>query len=57
MVAPGIIGGFIFAFFALFENYSISLFLSDIRFKTIPIQMLQYIDELPDPSLLRFLLS
>lgn len=51
VVAPGVVGGFLFAFFASFENYSLSIFLTDARFRTVPIQMLQYIEESPDPTL------
>lgn len=51
VVAPGVVGGYLFAYFASFENYSVSLFLSDVRVKTLPVQMLQYIEESTDPSL------
>jgi putative spermidine/putrescine transport system permease protein len=33
------------------DNYPISIFLTDARNKTLPIKMLQYLEEQPDPSL------
>ena len=33
------------------DNYPISIFLTDARNKTLPIKMLQYLEEQPDPAL------
>jgi len=48
---PALFAGATFAFLASFDNYSISLFLSNITARPLPIQMIQYIDEGADPSL------
>lgn len=49
-VAPGVLTGGLFAFIASFDNYSVSLFLTDVRTKTLPIQVLTYLEQSPDPS-------
>ena len=49
-LAPAFLTGGLFAFLASFDNYPISLFLTDVRNKTIPIQLLQYIEESPNPT-------
>lgn len=41
----------VFAFLASFDNYPISLFLVDAKTKTLPILMLQYLEESTDPKL------
>jgi putative spermidine/putrescine transport system permease protein len=33
------------------DNYPVSIFLTDAWTKTLPIKMLQYIDESPDPTI------
>ena len=50
-IYPGFLTGGLFAFLASFDNYPISMFLTDVRNKTLPIQMLQYLEESPDPTL------
>ena len=40
-----------FAFLASMDNYPVSIFFTDARTKTLPIQMLQYVDERPDPTI------
>jgi putative spermidine/putrescine transport system permease protein len=50
-IAPGVLAGALFAFVASFDNYATSIFLTDARVKTLPIQMLNFLDEAPDPSL------
>lgn len=50
-LAPSFFTASFFAFLASFDNYPISIFLSDARVKTLPIKLLQYIDESPDPTL------
>ncbi len=50
-LAPAFLTGGLFAFLASMDNYPISIFLSDARNKTLPIRMLQYLEEQPDPSL------
>ena len=41
----------LFSFLASMDNYPVSIFLTDARSKTLPIKMLQYIEESPDPSI------
>lgn len=50
-LAPAFAAGGLFAFLASMDNYPISIFLVDARNKTLPIQILQYLDEQPDPSI------
>ena len=50
-LAPAFLTGGLFAFLASIDNYPISIFLTDARNKTLPIKMLQYLEEQPDPTL------
>ncbi len=50
-LAPAYLTGGLFAFLASMDNYPISIFLTDARNKTLPIKILQYLEEQPDPSL------
>ena len=50
-LAPAYLTSALFAFLASMDNYPISIFLTDARAKTLPIKMLQYIEESPDPTL------
>ncbi|SEB02561.1 ABC transporter permease [Rubrimonas cliftonensis] len=50
-LAPAFLTAGLFAFLASMDNYPISIFLTDARNKTLPIKMLQYLEEQPDPSL------
>jgi putative spermidine/putrescine transport system permease protein len=50
-LAPAYLISSLFAFLASMDNYPISIFLTDARAKTLPIKMLQYIEESPDPTL------
>ncbi len=50
-LAPAYLTGGLFAFLASMDNYPVSIFLTDARNKTLPIKMLQYLEEQPDPSL------
>jgi len=50
-LAPSFLVAGLFSFLASFDNYPVSIFLTDARTKTLPIKMLQYIDEAPDPTL------
>ena len=50
-LAPAYLTGGLFAFLASMDNYPISIFLTDARNKTLPIKMLQYLEEQPDPSI------
>jgi putative spermidine/putrescine transport system permease protein len=43
--------GALFAFIASFDNYPVSMFLTDVRNKTLPIQLLNRIEMSPDPTL------
>jgi putative spermidine/putrescine transport system permease protein len=49
ILSPAFITSGLFAFLASLDNYAISIFLTDARTKTLPIQMLQYLEESPDP--------
>ena len=48
-IAPGVLAGALFAFVASFDNYATSIFLTDARVKTLPIQMLNFLDKSPIP--------
>ncbi|MGA1080041.1 MAG: ABC transporter permease [Steroidobacteraceae bacterium] len=50
-LAPAFLTSSLFAFLASMDNYPISIFLTDARNKTLPIKMLQYLEEQPDPTL------
>ncbi|MGE0313570.1 MAG: ABC transporter permease [Lautropia sp.] len=50
-LAPAFLTSGLFAFLASMDNYPISIFLTDARNKTLPIKMLQYLEESPDPTL------
>lgn len=50
-LAPSFLVAGLFSFLASFDNYPVSIFLTDVRTKTLPIKMLQYIEEAPDPTL------
>jgi putative spermidine/putrescine transport system permease protein len=42
---PAMLTGGIFAFLASFDNYPVSIFIADARTKTLPIQMLEFLEE------------
>ncbi len=50
-LAPAYLTAALFAFLASMDNYPVSIFLTDARNKTLPIRMLQYLEEQPDPSI------
>jgi putative spermidine/putrescine transport system permease protein len=50
-LAPAFLTAGMFAFLASMDNYSISIFFTDARTKTLPIQMLQFVEESPDPRI------
>jgi len=50
-LAPAFITSGMFAFLASMDNYPISIFFTDAWTKTLPIQMLQYVEESPDPRI------
>ena len=50
-LAPAFLTGGLFAFLASMDNYPISIFLTDARSKTLPIRVLQYLEEQPDPTI------
>lgn len=51
VLAPAYLTSGLFAFLASMDNYPVSIFLTDARNKTLPIQMLQYLEENPDPTI------
>ncbi|MFD2238962.1 ABC transporter permease [Aureimonas populi] len=50
-LAPAFLTSGMFAFLASMDNYPISIFFSDAWTKTLPIQMLQFVEERPDPTI------
>lgn len=50
VLAPSFITGGLFGFLASLDNYPISIFLTDVYHRTLPIQLLQYLGESPDPT-------
>jgi putative spermidine/putrescine transport system permease protein len=50
-LAPAFLTAGMFAFLASMDNYPISIFFSDAWTKTLPIQMLQFVEERPDPTI------
>jgi putative spermidine/putrescine transport system permease protein len=50
-LAPAFLTAGLFAFLASMDNYPISIFLTDARNKTLPIRVLQYLEEQPDPTI------
>jgi putative spermidine/putrescine transport system permease protein len=50
-LGPAFLTSGMFAFLASMDNYPISIFFTDGRTKTLPIQMLQYVEENPDPTI------
>lgn len=50
-LAPSFFAAGLFAFLASMDNYPVSIFLTDARTKTLPIRMIQYVDERPDPTI------
>lgn len=51
VLAPAFLTSGLFAFLASMDNYPISLFLTDAWTKTLPIQILRYLEETPDPTI------
>lgn len=50
-LAPAFLTSSLIAFLASMDNYPISIFLTDARNKTLPIEILRYIEESPDPAI------
>ncbi len=50
-LAPAFLTSGLFAFLASMDNYPVSIFFTDAWTKTLPIQMLQYVEERPDPTI------
>lgn len=55
VLVPALIPAFLtsgmFAFLASMDNYPVSIFFTDAWTKTLPIQMLQFVEERPDPTI------
>jgi putative spermidine/putrescine transport system permease protein len=51
VLAPSFITGGLFGFLASVDNYPVSIFLTDVYHRTLPIQMLQWLGESPDPTI------
>lgn len=50
-LAPAFFTSGMFAFLASMDNYAVSIFFTDAWTRTLPIQMLQYVEERPDPTI------
>lgn len=50
-LAPAFLTSGMFAFLASMDNYPVSIFFTDAWTKTLPIQMLQMVEERPDPMI------
>jgi putative spermidine/putrescine transport system permease protein len=50
-LSPAFLTAGLFSFLASMDNYPVSIFLTDARNKTLPVKMLQYMEESPDPSI------
>lgn len=50
-LAPAFLTSGLFAFLASMDNYPISIFLTDARSKTLPIEILHFLEESPDPTI------
>ena len=50
-MAPAFITSAIFAFLASMDNYAVSIFFTNAWTRTLPIQMLTYAEEQPDPTI------
>ncbi len=50
VLAPSFVTGALFGFLASLDNYPVSIFLTDVYHRTLPIQLLQYLGESPDPT-------
>ncbi len=50
-LAPAFLTSGMFAFLASMDNYPVSIFFTDAWTKTLPIQMLQLVEERPDPMI------
>lgn len=51
ILSPAYLSSGLFAFLASMDNYPISIFLTDARNKTLPIQVLEYLEVSPDPTI------
>lgn len=50
-LVPGLVTSGVFGFLASFDNYPISIFLVNARTKTLPVQMLEFLEESPNPTI------
>lgn len=50
IIKPSVFTGAVFVFITSFDNYAISLFMSDASTMTLPIKMLEYIETRIDPT-------
>ncbi|MBE9607304.1 ABC transporter permease [Acetobacteraceae bacterium H6797] len=50
VLAPAFITGGLFGFLGSLDNYPVSIFLTDVYHRTLPVQLLQYLGESPDPT-------
>jgi len=50
VLAPSFVTGALFGLLASVDNYPVSIFLTDVYHRTLPIQLLQWLGESPDPT-------
>ncbi len=49
LIRPGLLAGAIFAFLMSFDNLTVSIFLTDRQFMTLPVRMYYYVVDVTDP--------
>jgi putative spermidine/putrescine transport system permease protein len=47
---PGLVAGALFSFVTSFDNYAVTMFLTDARATTLPIKIINYTETSPDPT-------
>lgn len=50
-LVPALLTGGVFAFIASFDNYPIAIFLANAHTKTMPVQMIEFLEESPNPTI------
>jgi putative spermidine/putrescine transport system permease protein len=49
-IMPGLVAGALFSFVTSFDNYAVTMFLTDARATTLPIKIINYTETSPDPT-------
>lgn len=50
LIRPGVVAGAVFGFIVSFDNYTVSMFLSDAKNLTLPIRLFHFVDRALDPT-------